>query len=279
VASTFCWRLPLFLCSALTLKASILERENGLQPSYHPPLMHPVIRIVTFLIFTLFVAFGGYSQLIFSIVILGLFYGLAHSHFPWRTSWQMLKRMRWLFLSMLVVYFWFTPGKEVFSALENFSPSWQGIQVGCLRIGSLVMIVTAVNIIIKSTSTELMTGGLLWLLAPLRYVGLPYERLALRIVLTFNMISEIQYEFDLLKRAKSDERVVNNGEQQAASQKFFQRLDRLGVFGANLIGNILSRSQEIGSQPIELPAEPAPPVYQWILPFVLFAGFILVKFI
>jgi energy-coupling factor transporter transmembrane protein EcfT len=258
-------------------RAPILEK-NGFPLAENPLRMHPVIRIVTFLVFTLFVAFGGYPQLIFSVAVLGLFYALAHAHFPWRTSWQMLKRMRWLFLSMLVVYFWFTPGKEVFPLLADFSPSWQGIQLGSLRIGSLVVIVTALNIIIKSTTTELMTGGLLWLLAPLRSIGLPHERLALRIVLTFNMISEIQYEFDLLKRAKS-EGESNAGGEQAISPGFFHRLDRLGRFGANLMGNVLSRAEQIGSQPIELPAEPAPPLYQWGLPVMLLAGYLLVKFI
>jgi len=239
--------------------------------------MHPVIRIVTFLVFTLFVAFGGYSQLVFSIAMLGVFYALTHTHFPWRTSWIMLKRMRWLFLSMMVVYFWFTPGREVFPALEGFSPSWQGIQIGGLRIGSLVVIVTAVNIIIRSTSTELMTSGLLWLLAPLRYVGLPHERLALRIVLTFNMISEIQYEFDLLKREKNE--VVPSGDKmQSLSKRFFYRLDRVGRFGGGLIGNILVRAEKAGEQPIELPAEPAPPLFQWGLPLLLISGFIAVKF-
>jgi energy-coupling factor transporter transmembrane protein EcfT len=240
--------------------------------------MHPVIRIVTFLVFTLFVAFGGYPQLIFSIAALGAFYGLVHANFPWRTSWVMVKRMRWLFLSMLVVYFWFTPGREVFPDLETFSPSWQGIQIGCLKIGSLVVIVTAVNIIIKSTPTELITGGLLWLLAPLRYFGLPYERLALRVVLTFNMISEIQYEFDLLKRAKS-ESAPDDAEPQTRFKSFFNRLDRLGRFGANLIGNILSRAEKLSVQPIELPTKPAPPVFQWGLPILLSAGFISVKLI
>jgi energy-coupling factor transporter transmembrane protein EcfT len=237
--------------------------------------MHPVIRIVTFLVFTLFVAFGGYPQLIFSVVALGLFYGLAHPHFPWRASWQMLKRMRWLFLSMLVLYFWFTPGREVFPELEKLSPSWQGIQIGCLRMGSLVMIVTAVNIIIKSTSTELLTGALLWLLAPLRFIGLPYERLAVRIVLTFNMISEIQYEFDLLKRARNLPG-ESTTEKPAALLRFFNRLDRLGGFGANLIANILVRAKQIGMQSIELPAEPAPPLYQWLVPGILFVGYFLV---
>lgn len=238
--------------------------------------MHPVIRIVTFFTFTLFVAFGGYPQLVFSVAVLGLFYALARTNFPWRISWVMLKRMRWLFLSMLVVYFWFTPGRQVFPALDEFSPSWQGIEIGCLRIGSLVMIVTAVNIIIRSTSTELLTSGLLWLLAPLRAIGLPHERLALRTVLTFNMISEIQYEFDLLKRAKR-EKPTSDSEPHTVLMRFFSRLDRLGRFGADLISNILAKAQQSGDQSIELPAEPAPPLLQWALPILLLGGFVAVK--
>ena len=241
--------------------------------------MHPVIRIVTFLVFTLFVAFGGYPQLLFSLAVLVLFYLLVQSTpLLWRSSWLMLRRMRWLFLSMLIIYFWFTPGQWVFAIMADYSPTWQGIQMAGYRIGSLVVIVVAVNIVIKSTPKELITSGLLWLLAPLRYVGLPHERLAVRIVLTFNMISEIQYEYDLLKRSKSMSE-DNSGKDKQASGGFLQRLDRLGELGANLFTNVVDKAQHGTEQSIDLPGESAPPLFQWGLPLLLAGGFIMVRFL
>lgn len=239
--------------------------------------MHPVIRIVTFLVFTLFVAFGGYPQLFFSLAVLVLFYLLVRSTAAlWQSSWQMLRRMRWLFLSMLVIYCWFTPGQVVFPLISDYSPTWQGLLMAGYRIGSLVVIVVAVNIVIKSTPREQVTAGLLWLLTPLRYVGLPHERLAVRIVLTFNMISEIQYEYDLLKRSKAAGASTAEA-QQSSGARFLQRLDRLGELGANLFTNVLDKAQISGAQSIELPGESAPPWYQWTLPILLAGGFMAVK--
>ncbi|MCG6968266.1 MAG: energy-coupling factor transporter transmembrane protein EcfT [Gammaproteobacteria bacterium] len=239
--------------------------------------MHPVIRIVTFLVFTLFVAFGGYAHLLFSLVVLSLFYLLVQS-IPalWSSSWQMLRRMRWLFLSMLVIYLWFTPGRVVLPLLANYSPTWQGVQMAGYRIGSLIAIVVAVNIIIKSTPKELITGALLWLLTPLRVVGLPHERLAVRIVLTFNMISEIQYEYDLLKRSNSASET--DGEPaQTTESGFLQRLDQLGELGAKLFTNVVEKAQQRAEQTVELPQESSPPVRQWAWPVLLAAGFLAVR--
>jgi len=239
--------------------------------------MHPVIRIVTFLVFTLCVAFGDYPQLWFSVAVLLLFYLLTQSNTAhWSFTWRMLKRMRWLFLSMLVIYLWFTPGQAVIPLFDDYSPTWQGIKMAVYRIGSLIVIVMAVNIVIKSTSTELITSGLLWLLTPLRHVGLPHERLALRIILTFNMISEIQYEYDLLKRSKG----VNPPNRQDTSNNsydFMQRLDRLAELGANLFINVVQKAQQTHERSIELPVESAPPLYQWGMPLLLAGGFMLVK--
>jgi energy-coupling factor transport system permease protein len=239
--------------------------------------MHPVIRIVTFLVFTLFVAFGGYPQLLLSLAVLVLFYLLAQSTPSlWESTWHMLRRMRWLFLSMLIIYFWFTPGQAVFAILADYSPTWQGIQIAGYRIGSLIVIVVAVNIVIKSTPKELITGGLLWLLTPLRYVGLPHERLAVRIVLTFNMISEFQYEYDLLKRSKGMAESTSDDKQDSGG--FLQRLDRFGELGANLFTKVVENAQHSTEQSVDLPAESAPPIAQWGLPIVLAGGFIAVKY-
>jgi energy-coupling factor transporter transmembrane protein EcfT len=188
----------------------------------------------------------------------------------------MLKRMRWLFLSMLVIYFWFTPGQAFLPFIADYSPTWQGIRMAGYRIGSLVVIVVAVNIVIKSTPKELITSGLLWLLEPLSYVGLPHERLAVRIVLTFNMISEIQYEYDLLKRSKRTSDALIQGRPKGAGG-FLQRLDSLGELGANLFTNVVDKSQQIEEHSIELPTESAPPFHQWGLPVLLAGGFIAVK--
>jgi hypothetical protein len=109
-------------------------------------------------------------------------------------------------------------------------------------------------------------------------VGLPHERLAVRIVLTFNMISEIQYEYDLLKRSNNSADSKSEAPHPIGSG-FLQRLDRLAVLGATLFTNVVEKAQQQGGQSVALPEESAPPVVQWAWPIFLAAGFLSVKLI
>ena len=65
---------------------------GNMPPSTIRFTLHPRIRLVSFLIFAAFVAVVK--------------------------PWPLLKRMRWLFLSLLILYLWFTPGQPL---LPTFS--------------------------------------------------------------------------------------------------------------------------------------------------------------
>lgn len=240
--------------------------------------MHAVIRIVAFLIFTLYIVFGGFSELVFGIAIISAGYLFPRSRIElWQVNLQMLKRMKWLFLSLLVVYLWFTPGSPIISYIAGASPTWQGLQLGGLKIGSLIIIVLAVNLLVRPTSKEALISGLLWWMSPLRWFGVPYERFAVRIVLTFNMIAEMQYEYELLRR--SGENAENRISKVNDSSRFLWRLDYIGQTGASLIKFVLDKAEAAATPSIELPEEAGPPLHQWLLPIALLGGFESLKMI
>jgi energy-coupling factor transport system permease protein len=231
--------------------------------------MHPVIRIVTFLVFGIFLAFGDARHVGLGLALLTLFY-LSGQYHLLSSNWRMLKRMRWLFLSILVVYLWFTPGQRIFQSLGAWSPTWQGLLTGGLRVGSLILIVMAVNALIKSVSQERMTGALMWLLAPLRYVGLPQERLALRVSMTFSLIGETQYVHDLMKRSSVQQPL------QEKAPSLSQRLDKIGQYAADILQAVLDKAAQSPLNSIQLPQENNPPVWQWSFPIILCGVFIIV---
>lgn len=240
--------------------------------------MHAVIRIVAFLIFTLCIVFGGYPELVFGIAIMSIGYLFSHPRIElWQMNLQMLKRMKWLFLSLLIVYLWFTPGSPILFNIAGASPTWQGLQLGGLKIGSLIIIVLAVNLLIRPTSKEALICGLLWWLTPLRWFGVPNERLAVRIVLTFNMIAEMQYEYELLRR--SGENAENSNAKVNEPSRFLWRLDYIGQTGASLINFVLDKANAVATPTIELPEETGPPLHQWLLPIALLGGFECLKMI
>ena len=87
--------------------------------------MHPAIHIIAFLIFTLSISLGGYQQLLMSVLVLLTGFIVVKPENSKRLL-TMLARLKWLWLSLLVVYLWFTPGEPVFDGLA-WSPSVDGI--------------------------------------------------------------------------------------------------------------------------------------------------------
>jgi energy-coupling factor transport system permease protein len=104
--------------------------------------VHPLIRVVTLLIFIAGLAFARPLFLVAGIGLLLVLNILVGFPAPGRLL-QMVSRLRWLFLAILLVYGWWTPGVELFPAMGSWSPTSEGIFTGLLRVLSLVLIVAA----------------------------------------------------------------------------------------------------------------------------------------
>ena len=145
--------------------------------------MHPVIRIVSFLILAGFVAFGGIYEIAlgFVLVLSVILYRRLQSI---ELSTRIIKRMRWLFLSILIVYLWFTPGEPLLPIESDFMPTLQGLQTGLLRVFSLILIIFAVNYFISTIARHRLVQAIIWLLYPLNWIAIDTRQLALRIALT-----------------------------------------------------------------------------------------------
>lgn len=228
--------------------------------------MHPVIRIVTFVVFSLGVVFGNVQHLLLALLLLVLGYSLWQ---PTRFSlnWKMLRRMRWLFLSILVIYLWFTPGQLLIPAIGAWSPSWEGIRLGVYRVASLVFIVLAVNLLIKSNARDELIAGIMWLLRPLRLLGLPDERLAVRIALTFDVVHEVQGVYEAPKSEASS----SSTEEKPKSfvNRLRARLWSIGVSAVSLFEQVIQRAENTPTHEVTIPIEGRPPYYQWGLPILL----------
>ena len=93
-----------------------------------------------------------------------------------------------MFVSIIIVSGWFTPGIPLVAGYETLSPSLEGINFGLLRVLILVEIVIAVNILMMTTSTPDLVSALQWLLTPLSIFGINSNKIAARIVTTIDEI-------------------------------------------------------------------------------------------
>lgn len=105
----------------------------------------------------------------------------------WRGSAQflgLLRRVRWIALSLLLIYAYATPGAALWNALGSLSPTREGLLDGTLQLGRLLCALAGLAVLLTSLSLERLIGGLYSLAYPLRFIGLSRERFAVRLALT-----------------------------------------------------------------------------------------------
>ena len=98
----------------------------------------------------------------------------------------LLRRTRWIMLSLLLIYGYATPGTALWMQGGIFSPTNEGLLDGLLQLCRLVFALAGLSIVLGMLSRQQLVGGLYLLAWPLRFVGLSRERFAVRLALTLH---------------------------------------------------------------------------------------------
>jgi energy-coupling factor transport system permease protein len=219
--------------------------------------MHPVIRIISFIVLAAFLASGRAVDLACGALLTACLYlFLFSASLP--AALHALYRTRWLFLSLLIVYAWFTPGETLalrqFPALEPWLPSREGLVTGASRALSLALIIMMANLLLRITAQAQLLAALLWLTRPLGAIGLPHDRFAIRAVLTIEVLGEVR---TLVARVLEGYR----GRRAA--------FRALGGFAADIFAQVIDSAQRTAPRSVHLPIQQAPPLYEWLYPLTL----------
>lgn len=99
---------------------------------------------------------------------------------------QLLRRTRWIMLSLWAIYAYCTPGQALFDDLGAFSPSREGLLDGGLQLMRLLAALAALALLLDRLHRQQLMAGLYALFAPLQWLGLSRERLAVRLALTLH---------------------------------------------------------------------------------------------
>jgi energy-coupling factor transport system permease protein len=105
---------------------------------------------------------------------------------------QLLRRTRWIMFSLLLIYAYSTPGQPLFgsfgpfSPFSPFSPTREGLGDGALQLARLLAALAALAILLDRLHRQQLIAGLYALFAPLRWIGLSRERVAVRLALTLH---------------------------------------------------------------------------------------------
>lgn len=99
---------------------------------------------------------------------------------------QLVRRTRWIMLSLWLIYAYSTPGQALSEQLGMFSPSLEGLLDGGLQLMRLLVALAGLAILLDRLHRQQLMAGLYALFAPLQYLGLSRERLAVRLALTLH---------------------------------------------------------------------------------------------
>ncbi len=97
---------------------------------------------------------------------------------------QLVRRTRWILISLWVIYAYSTPGQALVHELGMFSPSVEGLQEGGMQLIRLMAALAGLAILLGRLHRQQLMVGLYSLFVPLQWLGLSRERMTVRLTLT-----------------------------------------------------------------------------------------------
>lgn len=149
--------------------------------------MHPFIKILCFILILLFLGIVNNTMPFF---IMTLCFVVVLS-FKNQTFLDAVRRMRWLFLSIFLIYAFGTPGELISYFPVNFAPTYEGLQLGMVQVEKLLIALAALSVLLTSTPKQQMLLGLYMVLSPFKLIGLNVERFSARLMLTLDYVEEL----------------------------------------------------------------------------------------
>lgn len=215
--------------------------------------MHPLIRLYSLLVFILVLALSDQAGVLPGLMLLVLLYGFGGmTHLA--GLWGLVRRIRWLLLSILVLYGWWTPGTALWEGYGSYAPSLEGLLQGGVRVGVLLAIVAAVHWVLSTTDRGQLLAAVVTFATPLRWLGVAHERLAVRILLTLETVPQVQAVTARIDRAGVGER---------------SRLARLAARARNLYAAVLDQAEAAEPGIREVPETGPVPAWQWTVPVAI----------
>jgi energy-coupling factor transport system permease protein len=142
--------------------------------------LHPASLILIWLAFAFCVPWLQPAELSAIVLLFSLPLLLRHS----AQYLKLLRRSRWLLISLVLVYAFVTPGTAAVAVLGIYSPSREGLLSGGIQALRLISLLATLALLLATTSRERILAGLYFLLRPFNWIGVDIERVAARIWLT-----------------------------------------------------------------------------------------------
>lgn len=211
--------------------------------------MHPVIRLASFTL--LLLGLATTNQQILLIITLPWLLWLWQRYSTKVSILPLLKRLRWLWLSLLILHLWFS------SPEFSWIPAPPTILQAGERVLALIVMVLAAQLLVATTPPPSLIATLQWWFTPLLKLGIPTERLAVRLALVLDTVQAVQQLY-----TEAEARV-------AVTSSSTARLTRISGRVADLFARVLEYADKAPLQNLEIPELCSPPLWQWGYPILM----------
>lgn len=102
----------------------------------------------------------------------------------------LLKRTRWLILSLVLLFAVATPGVYLLPSLGSLGPTQEGMRLGFEHLMRLLFVLATLAVLLQITDMEGLVAGLHGLILPLSWLGLDRGRVAVRLMLVMRYVEQ-----------------------------------------------------------------------------------------
>lgn len=102
--------------------------------------------------------------------------------------YRLLKRLKWFFIILLLIYMFTTPGEYILAWPFTFQPTYEGVWMGFAQVLRIALIIAMLSIIYQQNTKKALVSGLYACMQPLSYIGVDVDRFAVRLWLTLNYV-------------------------------------------------------------------------------------------
>ena len=152
--------------------------------------LHPITQITIWIGLAVVVQTMQSMYLPILAAILGL---IAYKAHPLRMV-TLLRRTRWILISLFAIYAFLTPGVTMWYLLYLPSPTQEGLLDGLMQLSRLVCVLAGLSILLTTLSQERLVSGLYTFFYPLKFIGISRERIAVRLGLTLHYAERAMQE-------------------------------------------------------------------------------------
>jgi len=213
------------------------------------------------MVFAAFVSLGQIISSLAGLLLLILVWTVTRQ-LPAPKVWGMVKRLRIFFISLFIMYLWFTPGQLIWPVLDRWSPTLEGLAQALERIGALVLLVFAVESLLRLLNRSELLTGLYFMATPLQCMGVNRERFIVRVLLTLEAV-----------KSPSFQQTDTPGQMPAFKLRQLNQYTR--QVSQQLVDKIIElENQSMNMREVAFAIIPLPHWSQWLIPLLIITLFV-----